>query len=90
MAAPKGTRPPGGSRKDKPNKLTVAAREAFQMAFDEIGGPKELAAWARLNQTDFYKLFSKLIPQTVEASVALADVSDKPLSEDEWAKQTPG
>jgi len=29
MAAPKGTRPPGGSRKGKPNKATVAKAQAI-------------------------------------------------------------
>lgn len=65
MAAPKGTRPPGGSRKGKPNKTTVAAREAFQMAFDESGGPVELAIWAKENRTEFYKLFARLIPVAI-------------------------
>ena len=72
MAAAKGTRPPNAGKGRKTgvkNKTTVAAREAFQMAFDGLGGHVQLAVWARENQTEFYKLFSKLIP--IDAKVTL-------------------
>jgi len=65
MAAPKGHKKYGGSNgrpKGAKNKFTASAKEAFQIAFDELGGAKELALWAKNNQTEFYKLFSKLIP----------------------------
>lgn len=52
----------GGSRKGKQNKLTQSAKTAFLFAFDELGGGKGLAEWAQTNKTDFYRLFSKLIP----------------------------
>jgi hypothetical protein len=58
----------GGRQKGTPNKLTVNAREAFQHAFDEMGGPAQLAAWARMNETEFYKLFARLIPVQQEHS----------------------
>ena len=59
----------GGRVKGTPNKATVAAKTAFQMAFDGVGGAEALIAWARDNPTDFYKLYSKLIPQDVNANV---------------------
>jgi hypothetical protein len=62
-----------------------AVREAFQLAFEELGGPAALAAWGRDNPTQFYTMFSKLIPQQIEASFAPADVSEAPLSEREWS-----
>lgn len=52
----------GGSRKGVPNKLTKAAREAFELAFDQVGGTSALTAWARANPTEFYKLYARLIP----------------------------
>lgn len=52
MARPKGS----------PNKLTKTAREAFAIAFDKLGGPKNLTEWAKENPTDFYKLYARLIP----------------------------
>jgi hypothetical protein len=51
-----------------PNKSTMAAKTAFQMAFDKIGGWERLAEWAASdndNLKEFYKLYSKLIPQDV-------------------------
>jgi hypothetical protein len=60
-----------GNSKGRPegsqNKTTVAAKEAFQMAFDHIGGWKALAEWATdpKNAGEFFKLYSKLIPQDV-------------------------
>lgn len=61
----------GGRVAGTPNKTTVAAKQAFQMAFDGIGGVEALQTWAAENQTDFFKLFSKLIPQDVNANVNL-------------------
>lgn len=52
----------GGRVKGTPNKTTASAREAFQHAFNGIGGAQALTNWARENQTEFYKLFGRLIP----------------------------
>lgn len=35
---------------------------AFQEAFELIGGVPRLAVWAHDNPTDFYKLYGKLLP----------------------------
>lgn len=59
----------GGRQKGTPNKSTATAKQAFQDAFDELGGVASLVTWAKLNETDFYKLFSKLIPQDVNANI---------------------
>lgn len=73
MPAPKGHPRYGGRAKGQPNKLNLAAREAFQFAFDSIGGAERLAAWAEENQTDFYKIYGRLIP--VQATLANPDGS---------------
>lgn len=68
MGAVKGTRPPNAGKgrvKGVPNKLTANAREAFQHAFNAIGGPESLAVWAAANPTEFYKLFARLIPNEI-------------------------
>jgi hypothetical protein len=65
MGAPKGHKKYGGGNgrpKGLKNKFTINAKEAFQFAFDNIGGKKQLARWAKNNQSDFYKLYAKLIP----------------------------
>jgi hypothetical protein len=51
-----------GRPKGALNKTTRAAKEAFTLAFENIGGAEALSEWARANQTDFYKLFARLIP----------------------------
>ena len=57
----KGT-PGPGRPKGMQNKVTTAAKEAFRLAFEKMGGPDALAAWAAENPTEFYKLYAKLIP----------------------------
>lgn len=68
MPVPKGTRI-GGRQAGTPNKITASAKQAFQLAFDELGGVTALVTWAQQNETDFFKLFSKLIPQDINASI---------------------
>lgn len=58
---------PAGRPKGIPNKFNIAARDAFAMAFDKLGGTEALAEWALDNQSDFYKLYARLIP--VDATV---------------------
>lgn len=59
-------RKPPNAGKGRPvgavNKLTRAAKEAFGLAFEGIGGVEALTAWAKDNPTEFYKLFARLIP----------------------------
>lgn len=45
------------------------AADAFQAAFDLIGGVPRLALWADKNPTAFFSLYSKLIPSSVTAQV---------------------
>ena len=52
----------GGRKAGTPNKLTVSAKEAFEFAFNEIGGAEELARWAKGNPDSFYRLYARLIP----------------------------
>lgn len=35
---------------------------AFHQAFDLIGGIPRLALWANANETDFYRLYARLLP----------------------------
>lgn len=64
-----------GRPKGVPNKTTTAAKEAFRLAFEGIGGYKALAEWATENRTEFYKLYARLIPVDVTSDgKALAGV----------------
>ena len=71
MAFKKGEKRPEGAgrKKGSANKTTVKVREAMELAFEGIGGVPALVEWAQDNQTEFYKLFAKLLPVQVEANV---------------------
>lgn len=45
------------------------AADAFQSAFDLIGGVPRLALWADKNPSAFFALYSKLIPSSIQAQV---------------------
>lgn len=54
------------------------AADAFQSAFDLIGGVPRLALWADKNPTAFFSLYSKLIPSSVKADVHATIKVDAP------------
>lgn len=60
---------------------------AFQSSFDLIGGVPRLALWADANPSDFYKLYSKLLPSAtvvdlnVKVARELKDMSIEQLEE---------
>ena len=65
MASTTNRRPPNagkGRKKGVPNKTTVEAKRALEMAFQGIGGVPALQAWANENRAEFYKLWGKLVP----------------------------
>ena len=55
----------GGRPKGVPNKLSGQAKEALKLAFDGRGGVPALVEWANQFPTEFYKLWSKLIPHEI-------------------------
>lgn len=59
------TNNPGGRPKGRQNKQTVAVKQCLINAFEQIGGWQNLAAWAAENQTEFYKLWARMIPHEV-------------------------
>jgi hypothetical protein len=63
MAAPKGHPRWGGRQRGTPNKVTAAAREAIELAFDNIGGVPALTEWAKQNQDAFYtRVWPRILP----------------------------
>lgn len=54
------------------------AAEAFQTAFDLIGGVPRLALWADKNPTAFFALYSKLIPSSVKTDITARITIDAP------------
>jgi hypothetical protein len=67
MGAPKGHKKYGGGRKPgQQNKTTIEVKAAILKAYTTIGGDKTFGDWAKENQTEFYKLFARLIPVEVK------------------------
>lgn len=75
---------PKGKKKGQVSKFTSSFKEALRIAFDGIGGTKNLTAWARKNPTEFYKIMARLIPVEVTGSlqhtVAASELSDDRLA----------
>lgn len=74
----KGKKTGGGSRKGKPNKTTATAKEAWQHAFDHLGGKEGLAEWAETHKDQFYAQYGKaMIPRAIEGTGADGAVTVK-------------
>lgn len=56
---------PKGRPKGSVNKQTAAVKQCLINAFEHIGGWQNLAKWAEENQTEFYKLWAKIMPTEV-------------------------
>lgn len=54
-----------GRPKGAVNKSTASVKAALQSVYESKGGDKSLLAWARANETEFYKLWGRMLPQEV-------------------------
>lgn len=61
----------GGRKPGSKNKVSEDVRACILHVYAEIGGNVAFAKWARTNQTEFYKIHSKLIPKDINLSGAL-------------------
>lgn len=77
------------SRKGKPNATSATAKENLIAVFTRLGGTAQMAAWAKKNQSDFYRLYARLVPQQIDMDVNVrpCDLSAEPLGSEEWDKQ---
>jgi hypothetical protein len=66
--------------------IGATAKENIIAVFTRLGGTAAMAEWAKENQTDFYRLYAKLVPQQVDVDVTVrpCDVSANPLPASEW------
>lgn len=60
--------PPAGRPKGVPNKTTSTAKDNIMAVFNGLGGTSAMKKWAEDNQTDFYKIYARLIPADVKLS----------------------
>lgn len=54
-----------GRPKGAVNKTTASVKAALQAVYAARGGDAALQAWAGENQTEFYKLWGRMLPQEV-------------------------
>ena len=59
----------GGRKKGGLNKRTIEIKAAIGEAFEHLGGVNSLVEWAKRNQTEFYRLWIKLLPTEIRADV---------------------
>jgi len=64
-----------------PNKIGAQAKENIVAVFTRLGGTAAMAEWARNNQTDFYRLYARLIPTDSTTEINVRE--DKDLSTEE-------
>ena len=63
--------PPAAGRgrpKGAKNKVSGTAKANLVAVFDKVGGVAQMARWAKDNETEFYKLYARLVPVEAEHS----------------------
>lgn len=68
------------------NKIPTTAKDNVLAVFNRLGGTAAMAKWAMANQSDFYKLYGKLVPQQIDLEVTERpiDATANPLPAKEW------
>ena len=56
----------GGRRPGSPNKVASTAKDNIIAVFDKVGGRDKMAQWAEENQTEFFKIYARLLPVDVD------------------------
>ena len=57
-----GKREGAGRKAGVPNKISATVKDNVISVFDELGGVQHMAKWAIDNPTQFYNIYSKLMP----------------------------
>jgi len=68
---------PKGSR----NKVTATAKENIVAVFTRLGSTAAMARWAKNNETEFYKLYARLIPVEQHVSGTLGTYEAIPVEQ---------
>lgn len=55
----------GGRQKGVGNKISGMAKENIAAVFVRMGGTSAMAKWAKANETEFYRLYARLLPHEV-------------------------
>lgn len=64
----------------------MTAKDNVLAVFTRLGSTAAMAKWALNNQTEFYKMYARLIPQQIDMDVNIkpCDVTAEPLPAKEW------
>jgi len=57
-----------GRPKGQPNKISSLAKDNIIAVFDKLGGVDKMVVWAEEHQTDFYRIYARLMPIQVEGT----------------------
>jgi hypothetical protein len=52
----------GGRKAGSKNVFSATVKDNILAVFNRLGGAASMAEWARKNETEFYKLYARLIP----------------------------
>lgn len=61
----------GGRIRGVPNKVSAQAKENIIAVFTRLGGTRAMAEWAEENKTEFYKIYSKMLPAEMKLDGSL-------------------
>jgi hypothetical protein len=62
----KGHKKVGGRTKGVKNKIGQDVKNSLLFVYETIGGDKSFSDWAKEEKTEFYKMYSKLLPTELE------------------------
>ena len=69
-----------GRPKGARNKITNLAKEAIQMAFDQLGGVDALVEWVKADKANAFAFYTKVYPRLLpRPAVDVEPVEEKPL-----------
>lgn len=71
MSTHGGKRQGAGKKAGSVNKMSMTVKDNVVAVFHGIGGTEKMTSWAMDNQTEFYKLYSKLLPTDVNVAADL-------------------
>lgn len=63
-----GKREGAGRPAGVPNKISAAVKDNVIAVFEKLGGVQHMAEWATENPTQFYNIYSKLMPLQVNGA----------------------
>lgn len=71
----------GGRKLGSQNKISLSVKDSILATFESLGGVEQMAKWAEEHQTDFYRIYAKLVPTQITDTRrrSIKDLSDDEL-----------